>query len=592
MLRYRIPVLLLVSAAILPGEDKWLVARTDNFELYTTEGSRQAKEAIQHFERVRAFFASSVTSKRDNSQPIRIIAFNSEKDFRPYRPGETAFAYYLGGPERDYIVMQQLGRESFPVAVHEYTHLLVKHSGSKIPAWLNEGLAELYSSLRADGEKVIVGDLLAGRYHTLQQEKWIPLDALLDVDHGSPYYNEKNKVGVFYAQSWALTHMLNLDAAFRPKLAEFLNSIAQGYTASASFESVYGKNTATVARDLRKYMDGNRFFAAIFPIKLETRLENPEIRPAEAMEVGLALAELHTLGRRTDLARAAYARLASLSPQSIEVEEGLARLEQYERNLEAARPHFRKAIELGSKNPRLHRDFATMLRFMKAPEEEVEAAMRKAVMYDPAWVEGYVYLSGVALRNRNHEAALAWLARVRSVKPETAYYFFSNLALASYYKGEKEEALKAATRAAEHAKDESQKRNSRELMNFVSQVRLEQRPVTPRPSPAANEEQPRMERRPRQEMPVEETVAPPKDDLTYAEGTLTLVDCRPSGTRLHLQAANQKLVFVIESPDTVRLANAGGETREFTCGQQNLKVRLGYRPRTDVTGDIRAIEFR
>ncbi|MBX9601646.1 MAG: hypothetical protein K2X35_11590 [Bryobacteraceae bacterium] len=592
MPRFRIPVLLLVSAAVVSGEDKWLVARTDNFELFTTEGNRQAKEAIQHFERVRAFFAASVTGKRDNSQPIRIVAFNSEKDFRPFRPGESAFAYYIGGPERDYIVMQQLGRESFPVAVHEYTHLLVKHSGSKIPAWLNEGLAELYSSLRPDGEKVIVGDLLAGRYLTLQQEKWIPLDTLLDVDHGSPYYNEKNKTGIFYAQSWALTHMLNLDANFRPKLGDFLNSIAKGDTAAASFESAYGKTTAMVARDLRKYMDGNRFFAAVFPIKLEAKMENPEIRLADSFELGLALAELHVLGRRTDQARAAYAKLATQNPRSIEVEEGLARLEQYERNFEAAKPHFAKAVELGSKNPRLLRDYVGMLRFTNAPEPEVEAALRKAVMYDPAWVEGYVHLSGIALRNRNHEAALAWLARVRSVKPETAYFFFTNLALANFYKGDKEEALKAATRAAEYAKEDSQKRNSRELMNFVSQIRLEERAAKPRPAVVAEEEQPRMERRPRQEMPAEETVAPPKDDLTYAEGSLTLVDCRPSGTRLHLQAEARKLVFVIEDPNSVRLTNAGGATREFTCGPQNLKVKLGYRPRSDVTGDIRAIEFR
>ena len=78
-----------------------------------------------------------------------------------------------------------------------------------------------------DGFTRFVGDHVADDYsakdvvrvlHVLRSEPWIPLATLLAVDHSSPYYNEKSHAGMFYAESWALVHMLNLDPAYRPQL--------------------------------------------------------------------------------------------------------------------------------------------------------------------------------------------------------------------------------------------------------------------------------------------------------------------------------------------------------------------------------------
>ena len=38
----------------------------------------------------------------------------------------------------------------------------------------------------------------------------LPLQTLLTVDHDSPLYNEGNRRSTFYAQSWALTHLILL----------------------------------------------------------------------------------------------------------------------------------------------------------------------------------------------------------------------------------------------------------------------------------------------------------------------------------------------------------------------------------------------
>jgi hypothetical protein len=51
---------------------------------------------------------------------------------------ESAIAFYLNGCNRDYIVMRSVTEENYPVAVHEFTHLLVEHTNVNPPLWFNE----------------------------------------------------------------------------------------------------------------------------------------------------------------------------------------------------------------------------------------------------------------------------------------------------------------------------------------------------------------------------------------------------------------------------------------------------------------------
>jgi hypothetical protein len=66
------------------------------------------------------------------------------------------------------------------------------------------------------GDKALDGDLIPGRLQALSTEKWVPLQVVLSADHDSPYYNEKNKAGGFYSESWALVHMLSLSREYAP----------------------------------------------------------------------------------------------------------------------------------------------------------------------------------------------------------------------------------------------------------------------------------------------------------------------------------------------------------------------------------------
>jgi hypothetical protein len=141
---------------------------------------------------------------------VRIVAFGSKKDYEPYRFNEFASAYYHPGTERDYIVMSETGIDTFPIAVHEYMHLVMRHADLNFAPWMNEGFAELYSTLKPMGDQVLIGSLIPGRVRALREDKWIPLSVILAADRDSPYYNEKARAGSLYNEGWALIHMLSL----------------------------------------------------------------------------------------------------------------------------------------------------------------------------------------------------------------------------------------------------------------------------------------------------------------------------------------------------------------------------------------------
>src|SRR5690348_3968842 len=158
--------------------------------MYTTNSSKQGAKALKVFEQVRYFFMQESPSKTAPATPVRIIAFRNEKQYKPYRFNEGAFAYYLRGRKCDYIVMQDISPEHYRAAVHEYTHLITEHLGLHLPIWLNEGLADFYSSLEPKGSKAEVGAPLPGHVTLLQTRTWLPLSVLLNVGRDSPYYNE------------------------------------------------------------------------------------------------------------------------------------------------------------------------------------------------------------------------------------------------------------------------------------------------------------------------------------------------------------------------------------------------------------------
>ena len=230
-----------LAAAVAP---QWTRVTTPNFELYTTAGEKAGRDAAVHFEQVRAFFAQASPVKPPGDFPLRIIAFATPDQYRSYTPNPRASAFFATGPGRDYIVMRDASPESYSIAVHEYVHFVIRHSGLRVPLWLSEGWADVYSSMRRVRDGMAVGDLVPVRMRALDSAKgaWFDYPTLTTVRPNSPIYNEGDRTGLFYAQSWALAHMLFLSPEYRDNFRKFLMAMHNGELASDAAQTAFGKS--------------------------------------------------------------------------------------------------------------------------------------------------------------------------------------------------------------------------------------------------------------------------------------------------------------------------------------------------------------
>src|SRR5258708_1447950 len=127
----------------------WLRLRSAHFELITDAGERYAPGLLLHLEELRRLFITRASLPEDGSGPgVRIIAFRSASEYAAYRLKENSDAYFFGTAGRDYIAMTLTGSSDFRTAAHEYAHLMAHQRGLHLPAWLSEGLAEVYSTAR------------------------------------------------------------------------------------------------------------------------------------------------------------------------------------------------------------------------------------------------------------------------------------------------------------------------------------------------------------------------------------------------------------------------------------------------------------
>lgn len=583
-------LLLIGSASSLFPAEQWLKITSPNFELFTTAGSRKGREAVLYFEQVRELFDKIAKAKPGPRTPLRIVAFQSETEFNPYRANESAEAYYVGGPGRDYIVMKNISAEGYPMALHEYFHLIVNHSGLSLPVWLNEGMADIYSTLKPVGRKVQIGDILPGRLQQLQTTAWLDLETLLAVDQNSAFYNEKGKTGIFYSESWALAHMLYLSNKYWRKFPDFLARIRPGGSQAALFEQIYGKPLREIASDLEEYMRGTRFNAAAFDVKLGTSAEEPDIRPATDLESRLALAELLVFTHKNGEANAAYQSLARDNPKSAEVEQAWGRLAAITADHASMRRHYARAIELGSSDGQIYYDYAMLLRESGGKETEIAGALRKAVELKPDFQEAHYALGMYAMDLKQYSEAVVNLREVKKLDKVRAPAYFRALAYAYFELGKAEDARKEAASAVKYSTEAKDVEQSKRLLEYVSQ------------SPAAPREEPRSLLRRRESgadsAPSDPTATGPGEQTVTVEGVLQQVDCLGKTARLRILTGGKQVAFLIDDSTSVFFKNGGpGTSQAFTCGPQKpINVALRHLPKPDpvngTEGLIRAIEFR
>ncbi len=302
-----------------PGS--WVRVASVHFELYTTANEEAGRNLVGRFERLRTVLRPVLAVAGAPEKPVCIIAFGSIAEFQPYTPVGHASGFFLAGTARDFIVLDGPSIRT-RTAAHEYGHLVIAQSGYRLPTWLNEGLAELYSNVESgpSDAHAVVGLFIPGRVRSLRRDGWIGLVDLVSASADSPVFTGAALAESAYAESWLLAHMLAMDRRYADRFRPFLSVIRTAGTAEA-FARVYGKSIADVELDLHAYLETGQANARVLDIGPPEAAQSIEVEWAADFDARLALADmLRKYPGRSEQSRGIYRQLARDYPLRPEVQ--------------------------------------------------------------------------------------------------------------------------------------------------------------------------------------------------------------------------------------------------------------------------------
>lgn len=561
--------LMLIFGLADSASARWQRITSADMEILTSAGERTGADVFKRLQAIRGTVEIQTGLANLQSVPVRVWLFGTRSAFSPFRARNEEAGYFRPGSERDHIALYAAGTETARVAAHEYVHLLLHHAGFRLPVWLNEGTAELYSTIALEGSFIRLGEPVSAHLTGLRAHPLLEIEALLAVTDNSPHYNEKSRAGIFYAQSWALVHMLNFSPTYGPRMPEFLSLLLGGADPAFAFEHVWNKTPAAVAKDLKRYVE-SELRATKTPAdgRLSPEQTPKSTRVAE-LEAELMLNELlAALGRR----ESALKRLLSLEQthgSRSEVQAALGDAAAGVGDYSTARDRYERAMALGGGSGALRYHYALALVELKAPEADVLRELERAVSLDRSLFDAQYKLGSRLLQAGRAAEAIEPLRHAAAGRPRNLSSW-ELLALAYRQSGATEKAVKAAREAGRVARGPEDARRAEGLLRSV-----ESEPDAPAPL----------------QIPVKAA-----KERVSVEGLLTQVDCIGTKARLRVRHESDRVFLLVRDPGSVVLRNGGSVSAEFRCGAVERRVLVEYNPVADSTygtaGDVTAIEFR
>jgi tetratricopeptide (TPR) repeat protein len=577
---------LCVYAYALPAPT-WRLTRSPHFEIYSQADDAAARSTLLWFEQLRAFFLQQTGQQPDGQSPVRVIGFRSAAEYQPYRLQSTSDGYFVGAGSRAYIVMVTMGAGEFRVAAHEYAHAILHAGRLQLPPWLNEGLAEFFSTIHIGERGVTLGGELPSHTSLLRRSPWMPISELLTLPEDSPLRDSREGAGLYYAQSWALTEMLVLSPEYGPRFHALMNALSAGTPSLKALTLVYAKSADVIGRDVHAWIDSRARATPVQLPALAMSQVSVEVSSVSAFASQLILADLLMASGQLARAEALYRELEREQPDSADVSAALGSVALRQGDRDRARRHWKRAISQGVMDAMLCYNYAVLAEASGLSIDEVRPALQRAVSLNSEFDDARYNLALLEKGAGRYEAALEQLRAMKIVAPVRAYNYWAATADAFNELGRRSEATAAARKAAEHASTPAERARAAQLA-YVAQTDVavqfsrdtdgRQKMVTTRIPHNATNWNPFIE---------------PGDDIRSVQGTLREIECVDKGMRILVDTEGGQLKLAIPDPSHVQMRNA---PPEFTCGPQlGSAVTAEYAvARAPENGDgiVRGLEFR
>ncbi len=564
----------------------WWLAESGHFQVYSHVSGESARKLLDRFELLRSFWTGGDIRGlsgllMDSEVPLRVLEFNSPREYDEFRSHAAADAYYVGSDAGEYIVLPP--SSSFGISAHEYAHAVFHARGLQLPDWLSEGLAEVFSTVQVTSSGFEFGGDLPARLDTLRRRPLIPLSEFFDGAPGSKFRESREVAAVFYAESWAIAGML-ISSPDYGRLDQLFQAIRTGKPCAEVFATVYGKPPAIVNKDLRSWIGKRNWPRHLIPrpSSLTTVLKQERLPDLDA---GMLLADLLMANKEWTRAEAKYRSLLRDYPNEPKLLASLGTLAFDSGSKSSALESWKKAIDSGAADPGLCYRFALLAEDARLPDDEIAHALQKAIAGKPDFSDARYHLAILESNRANYAAAVDQLKAMGTPSAARAYSYWSALASALSELGRTEEATAAAHQAILSAKTPEERGIAGALeyttktdfhVQFERDKDGQMKAVTIR-TPHGTEWNPFIEA---------------GDEIDRTSGQLRTVQCN-AGKLVGFSVDTATGPLQLEVSDATRVLMRNSPS-EFSCGPQQARpVKVEYAKATGKRGPLlRGMEFQ
>jgi hypothetical protein len=582
-------IALLAAPPARAKDDKWVEARSPNFIVVSNAGEQQARKIAIQFEQIRQLFRESLPVANEHpTQVITILAVKDENSLRELLPefweskehshpaGIFLDSYY----QRSIAVeLSEHGENPYEAIYHEYYHSLTMPYFPWLPTWVAEGMAEFYGNTEIKGKTASMGMVSANVIELLHEQPLIPLPVLFKVDGTSPYYNERNKVSMFYAESWALTHYLMLGdkTGHRQLFTDYLGAVGQGMNPEDAAHKVFG-DLGNLQKILQRYISGSVFFELAAPSPPTVADSQIQVRALSDAEADAYRGGFLTLHQQFKSAQPLLEDAARLDPKLALAQQNLAMFHILQQQPAETLAPLSSAIALDPHNA-LTRYLRGKMTFERGGtsliDPQIEADLREAIAANPDFAPPYGLLAAdLADRNERLAEALELAKKAIYLEPaDTDYQLCLAQVLAQMHQYDQAEAIAVRVRNGAGG-DAGRKQRTTEFIDYLHRFkeaeshRYEMRQSAPA-GPVGSDN-------------VDTASAPPPDDAqpivlerrARADGVVTAVFCK--GDAMQITVDTEAGPVKLHAADVTKIAYSS-----------NVRIASGdIAPCTDLKGHI------
>jgi tetratricopeptide (TPR) repeat protein len=298
------------------------------------------------------------------------------------------------------------------------------------------------------------------------------------VNQRSPYYNERSKASIFYAESWALIHylMLGEKGIHRRALFDYLNALGQGSSPQEAAAEAFGSLKDLEGR-LEQYIRGAYFLYVSVPAPPKMPGSEVAVRvlpDAEADGYRGSFLAMH--GQYRD-AQALVDEGRRLDSKAARVQQAQAAIDYFQDRQAQALDALNAALAIDS-NDALTHYMRAELSYRSAGEQPaqenkagIEEDLRRAIAISPEFTAAYGLLSVCVMTDEGGLIESFNLAKkAESLEPgNTRYQFVMAQVLARMRRYDDAETI--ALRVLANASEQQEQEEVNRFLEFVRKAR-------------------------------------------------------------------------------------------------------------------------